>query len=309
MDKKALLISLLTGCLLLTSYIQAQVPSSGNLRRYPAFPSERVPPRNVDVWLPEGYDSTKRYAVLYMHDGQMLFDSATTWNRQEWGVDETAMQLMREQKVRPFIVVGITNSGSDRHAEYCPQKPFSFLSTADSIRMAGALRPDGKPFFAVPVRSDRYLEFLVKELKPFIDRNFSTRPDRSNTFVAGSSMGGLISLYAICEYPETFGGAACLSTHWPVIYTTETNPLPDALRRYMKKHLPDPGTHRIYFDYGTETLDMFYEPDQRRADTVMRAAGYRAANWITLKFAGDDHSEKSWNKRLAQPLEFLLGGN
>lgn len=93
----------------------------------------------------------------------------------------------------------------------------------------------GSLFFAVPVRSDRYLEFLVKELKPFIDRNFSTRPDRSNTFIAGSSMGGLISLYAICEYPETFGGAACLSTHWPVLYSTENNPLPDALRRYMKK--------------------------------------------------------------------------
>ncbi len=300
------LIILLSG---LSLAAEAQNLSSGSLRRYPDFPSQRVPPRTVDVWLPEGYDSTKRYAVLYMHDGQMLFDSAITWNRQEWGVDETAARLMRNRSVRPFIVVGIRNSGPERHAEYCPQKPFSLLSAADSTRMTDVLRPDGTPFFAVPIRSDRYLEFLVKELKPFIDRNFSTNPDRNNTFIAGSSMGGLISLYAICEYPETFGGAACISTHWPVVYSTGNNPMPEALRRYMKKHLPDPATHRIYFDYGTETLDKLYEPDQRKADKLMRAAGYRSANWITLKFTGDDHSEKSWNKRLARPLEFLLGAN
>jgi enterochelin esterase-like enzyme len=309
MKAKDLLFALLTGCLLLTNNAQAQVPSSGSLRCYAGFPSSYVPARTVEVWLPDGYDSTQRYAVLYMHDGRMLFDSATTWNRQEWRVDETAGALIAAKKTRPFIVVGIWNSGPERHAEYCPQKPFSLLSPADSARMAGALRQDGKPFFAVPVRSDRYLEFLVKELKPFIDKTFSTYTDRNNTFIAGASMGGLISLYAICEYPETFGGAACLSTHWPVIYSNENNPLPDALMRYMKKKLPKAGIHRVYFDYGTETLDSLYAPGQRKADKCMRAAGYGPSDWITLKFAGDDHSEKSWSKRLAQPLVFLLGRN
>jgi enterochelin esterase-like enzyme len=292
-----------------TSVLQAQTPSSGSLRRYVRFGSEQVPPREVAVWLPEGYDSTKKYAVLYMHDGQMLFDSTTTWNRQEWRMDETAGELMAAQKLRPFIVVAISNISEDRHAEYCPQKPFSLLKKSDSIRMATTLRPDGKPFFTVPVRSDRYLAFLVRELKPFIDKTFSTLPNRDNTFIAGASMGGLISLYAICEYPEIFGGAACLSTHWPIFYSSDNNPLTNALFRYMKKQLPDPNAHRIYFDYGTETLDKLYEPGQRNADKRMRAAGYGPSNWITLKFDGDDHSEKSWSRRLGQPLLFLLGKN
>ena len=82
--------------------------------------------------------------------------------------------------------------------------------------------------FPVPVQSDAYLKFLVTELKPFIDSTFSVATDRSNTFIAGSSMGGLISMYAVCEYPAVFGGAACLSTHWPGIFTAENNPIPEA---------------------------------------------------------------------------------
>ena len=120
-------------------------------------------------------------------------------------------------------------------------------------------------------------------------------------------MGGLISMYAICEYPKVFGGAACMSTHWPGIFSMEGNPIPDAFINYLKTKLPDPKKHKIYFDYGTATLDALYPPLQQKADEVMKEKGFTGKNWITKEFPGEDHSEKAWHKRLHIPLTFLLG--
>ena len=120
------------------------------------------------------------------------------------------------------------------------------------------------------------------------------------TLVMGSSMGGLISLYAISEYPQVFGGAGCVSTHWPI----GGYELVDE----MAQILPDPATHRLYFDFGTETLDSTYEPFQHRMDDRLREAGYvEGVNWVTYKFEGAEHSERSWRERVHIPLEFLLG--
>jgi enterochelin esterase-like enzyme len=113
-------------------------------------------------------------------------------------------------------------------------------------------------------------------------------------------MGALISAYAMAEYPETFGGAACISTHWPAG--------DGAVIDYLAKHLPAPGAHKFYFDYGTETLDASYEPFQQRMDAVMKSAGYtEGRDWVTQKFPGAEHSEKSWRQRVEVPLQFLLG--
>ena len=153
------------------------------------------------------------------------------------------------------------------------------------------------------------MKFIVKELKPIIDGKYSVYTDAKHTFIAGSSMGGLISMYAICEYPNIFGGAACLSTHWPGIFAVENNPIPNAFFEYLKKHLPNPKNHKLYFDYGTATLDAMYEPFQLKVDKIMKAKGFTSQNWSTQKFEGEEHSEKSWNKRLHIPIEFLLGKN
>ena len=111
----------------LTINLNAQNPtvSNGTLKVYENFNSKYVDARTIAVWLPEGYDSLKKYPVLYMHDGQMLFDSTTTWNKQEWKVDETTSNLISINKIKPFIVVGIWNNGTKRRFEYMPQKPFS----------------------------------------------------------------------------------------------------------------------------------------------------------------------------------------
>jgi predicted alpha/beta superfamily hydrolase len=154
--------------------------------------------------------------------------------------------------------------------------------------------------------SDRYLNFLTQELKPFIDKTYSTKTDRNNTFIAGSSMGALISLYAICEYPAVFGGAACLSTHWPGLFTMENNPVPGAFFSYLEQSLPSPKNHRLYFDHGTETLDSMYASLQKSVDQIMGKRGYKSQQWVSRSWPGQDHSERSWRSRFSVPATFLL---
>lgn len=289
-----------------TLLAQLPKPAAGQIRQFENFKSNLVAPRTVDVWLPDNYNTKTKYAVLYMHDGKGLYDSSIMWNKQEWKVDEVMSKLQREDKIRNCIVVGIYNSEKTRHPEYFPQKPFESLTKTErdsvtaQLQRAGRTKEEFKPF------SDIYLKFLVTELKPFIDQNFSTKKDRANTFIAGSSMGGLISLYAICEYPNIFGGAACLSTHWPGTFNVEGNPIPEAFFQYMSKNLPNPKTHSLYFDYGDQTLDALYPPLQMRANRVIKSKGYTDKNWMTKFFPGDNHSEKAWSKRIHIPFLFLL---
>lgn len=288
--------------------VYAQLPqvSAGSIERLTSFPSAFVPPRNIDIWLPAGYDKQQRYAVLYMHDGQMLFDATTSWNKQEWQIDEVASRLIKAGKTQPFIVVGIDNAGENRHSEYFPQQPFENLSQAQQTALYQLQRTKNQALFSQQVYSDRYLKFLVTELKPYIDSHYSVYTDAAHTFVMGSSMGGLISLYAISEYPHIFGGAACLSTHWPGTFEQQNNPIPPAFFNYMQQKLPDPSTHKLYFDHGTATLDAWYPPLQAKADKIIEAKGYTSQNWQSLTFEGAEHSEHAWAARLDIPLIFLL---
>ncbi len=277
----------------------------GKVIRHANFNSKFVNARNVDVWLPENYSNQKKYAVLYMHDGQMIFDSTNTWNKQEWGIDEAMSDLLHQQKIKDCMVVGIWNDSKNRHIDYFPQKPFEALTKAEQDTMYAVNRQNGNSVFSGKVQSDNYLKFLVYELKPFIDKKFATNKTPAATFIAGSSMGGLISIYALCEYPKIFGGAACLSTHWPGIFNAD-NPFPKVMQVYLKTHLPEAKNHQIYFDYGTLTLDAMYEPYQLEVDKIMANKGYSTKNWMTKKFEGENHSEIAWSKRVRIPLEFLL---
>ena len=290
----------------LLAKVQPQKCSSGRIELYEDFPSKLITSRIFEVWLPEGFSPKKKYAVLYMHDGQMLYDASSSWNKQSWDADDVAAKLMQEGKVQDFIIVGIWNGGKTRHADYFPQKPFESMSAGQRDFVSKQLQPAGQPTEIFQPVSDNYLKFLVTELKPFIDKKYPVYSDRKHTFVAGSSMGGLISMYAICEYPNVFGGAACLSTHWPGIFSMDNNPVPDSFVNYLKKNLPEPKNHKIYFDYGDQTLDAMYPPLQKNVDEVMKAKGFSGKNWETQFFPGKDHSEKSWNERLHIPMEFLL---
>ena len=294
--------------LTLVNLAHAQLPkvAAGSIKRIENFASHYVNARNIDVWLPEDYNDNKKYAVLYMQDGQGLYDADITWNHQSWEVDDVITKLVREHKIKDVIVVGIWNGQSLRHSEYFPQKPFENLTTIEKDSINAQLQRASRSKGAFQPISDNYLKFLVTELKPFIDKNYSTYTDKENTFIAGSSMGALISMYAICEYPNIFGGAACLSTHWPGSFTVDNNPVPNAFSNYIRDNLPNPKHHKIYFDYGDQTLDALYPPLQHNVDIVMRSKGYSKKNWMTQFFPGDNHSELSWNKRLDIPIVFLL---
>lgn len=296
--------------LLLSSVLFAQeLPkvSSGIIERIENFKSKFVTERNIDIWLPSDYTPSKKYAVLYMHDGQMLYDASQTWNKQSWEVDEVLDKLIASHQVNPVIIVGIWNGGTTRHYDYFPQKPFEMLSKKQQDSIYNLNRSEGVKLFNGKVNSDNYLKFIVKELKPLIDKKYAVHKDIHHTYIAGSSMGGLISMYAICEYPDVFGGAACLSTHWPGIFQLENNPIPNAFYRYLKMKLPNPKNHKLYFDFGTATLDALYEPLQNEVDLIIKQKGYDSKHWMTKKFEGENHSELAWQKRLHIPFLFLFG--
>lgn len=284
-----------------TAVLAQPVPevAVGRIERLPTIASQHVDARPVDVWLPADYSPARRYNVLYMHDGQMLFDAGKSWNKQAWDVHLAVDRLVRQGRIPDTLVVGVWNNGALRHSEYYPAKFLPFLTEPVRRRFIDqALQ--GQP------RSDAYLRFLVEELKPAIDARYATRPGREHTFVMGSSMGGLISLYAMNEYPQVFGGAAGLSTHWVGSFEANAH-LPLAAFNYLRDRLADPATHRLYMDHGTLELDALYAPYQAFVDQIVRDRGYTPANSLSRVFEGTGHNEKAWAARLEVPLQFLMG--
>lgn len=288
----------ITGCV---SKTEESSEANGKIIHIDSFPSKIIKPRPVDIWLPADYDTLKQYAVIYMHDAQMLFDSTKTWTKKEWQVDETMTRLLKEQKINDAIVVGIHNDGKRRESEYFPEAALEYAPAEVKASVRNKLGGD--------ISGDEYLMFIVLELRPYIDSAFSIHNNQANTFMMGASMGGIISLYALCEYPRIFGGAGCISTHWPLIvpkWDTTYN-LAANFIQYIDDNLPPPENHKIYFDHGTETLDSLYKPHQILVDSIMIKHSYTSSNWITKEFPGDEHSEEAWSKRLHQAIEFLIG--
>jgi len=285
----------------------SQLPTltAGKLERHELFKSEFVAPRNVDVWLPDNYSSKQKYSVLYMHDGQMLFDSNTTWNKQAWMLDKTMAELLKNNAIKNCIVVAIWNTEA-RNIEYFPEKAYGFLSDTEKKLISDTVESRYKISYVAPNQGDNYLKFIVQELKPFIDQKYAVKTDKNNTFIAGSSKGGLISLYALCEYPTIFGGAACISTHWPGILVMEQNPIPPTFMKYLRMNLPKAGNHIFYFDHGTLNLDSHYAEWQKQVDLLFASKGFTTKDYKSLVFEDADHNERDWSKRLNIPLAFLL---
>ncbi len=266
---------------------------SGSLERWDDMGSVYVKPRTVDVWLPPGYADAPdvRYPVLYLHDGQNLFLDSLSYSGVAWDVHLALLKLVDQGLAEPAILVGIWNT-LDRIPEYMPQQPLAPLRYRP--RRQGFVRR-----FGSPPRSDAYLRFLVEELKPKVDAAFRTRPDE--TLMVGSSMGGLITLYAFCRYPGVFRRAACLSPSWSVAGP----PLP----QYLKDALPPPAGRRLYFDSGREARAPGYKRMEMRGWKRVRQAGYREGQHLMSQhFPDDDHSEAAWRARLHIPLAFLFEG-
>jgi predicted alpha/beta superfamily hydrolase len=184
--------------------MKAKEPIVGTLERYQNFASEFVPARTTDVWLPPEVDASSRLPVIYMQDGQNLFDPRIAYGGVDWGIDEAIARLTKAGRISPVIVVGVWNV-DQRWREYMPAKALEMVEKPE-VRSRFLREQGGMPI------SDRYLRFLVEEVKALVDQEYPTRTGRADTYIMGSSMGGLLSLYALCECPHVFGGAGCLST-------------------------------------------------------------------------------------------------
>lgn len=293
--------------------------SSGRLMRIENFPSSFVDSRTVDIWLPEmiylreeleamngDKSSHEPLSVIYMHDGQMLFDSTTTWNKQEWRVDETLTALIETGQLDPVVVVAIWNNSSKRWAEYAPK----FM--AESQRLGQGLM-DSRNHDLDDIISDSYVSFLAEELVPFIDQVLSTNTSPEGRLVMGSSMGGLISLYAHFEKPDTFGKVGAISTHWPIISPEQfkkpsDNPLYRGFAGYIEEKVREnPEVKRnIYFDLGNQTLDAYYPPYQDEVDRIMKNNASENTGWVTFFDEGAAHNEISWANRLDKAILYLM---
>jgi len=287
-----------------TTAIQAFDVSNGFSVTHFDFPSKYVVARDVFVWLPNGYyaNPKQKYATVYMLDGQNLFDANLAYKGQEWQVDEAAAALIAAQKVAPFIVVGIRNLEALRYAEYFPPKVLDFVSNDDPVKQ-GVLAQN-------ELKGDAFLQFMVQELIPFIESHYRVKANKKYRAIGGSSMGGLMSMYAFFEYPKTFGTALAMSSHWVgVLPEHPYQPLFQGMLDYMQQKLTaKKNTHGriLYFDTGTEQLDVHYPPLQKRVDQLFHHSGHALKAYHSLVFEDAGHEGHDWAERMPQILNKLV---
>lgn len=228
--------------------------------------------RRIWIYLPPGYNSSqKKYPVLYMHDGQNLFDNATSYAG-EWGVDEYMDSIIAQGK-QGAIVIGIDNGLSKRMTEY---NPYSFQQYGKG-------------------EGDKYVEFLIRTLKPFIDKKYRTLSDKQNTFIAGSSMGGLISLYAVLKYPSVFGGAGIFS---PAFWTA------DGIDKAVIQNAKKMNSKLFFYAGGEETVKMV--TDMQRIENEIKANSLSPVKEMVDPSA--KHNEAAWQKYFPAFYEWTVLG-
>lgn len=261
----------------------------------------------VTLWLPPDYGPDRRHPVLYMHDGQNLFDPALAVFGTTWAADASARRVVLATGCPSPLIVGIWSPGADRARTYLPEGAWDRLDRPIRRELRGFINGAERP------RSAAYLDWIVNRLKPLVDRDYRTIADRPHSFIAGSSMGGLISLDALISYPETFGAVACLSTHWPIFLPPPGRIAPHrstviaAWTGYLGDRLGPPGGRRLWFDHGDRTLDALYAPYQSAVDMLLPGLGWKLNHdFVSRAYAGAAHDEASWAARLDDPMRFLL---
>jgi predicted alpha/beta superfamily hydrolase len=241
--------------------------------------------RKLRVWLPPGYDdagNAQRYPVLYLNDGQNLFDRATAFGGVEWQVDEAADRLIRGGAIPPMIVVGIDNAQNERMREYVPYRTFS----------PPILRPLGK----------RYPEFLTREVMPFVQQNYRTAKGPEHTGLGGSSLGGLITHYTAMATPGVFGRLLIES---PSLYISNRQILRDS-RRFRE------WPARVFLGVGgkeTDREDRNFEivDDVRELAEILRRSGLTEQRLRVKIDEVAGHNEGAWAARFPEALSFLFG--
>jgi len=257
---------------------------TGTIRRHRGFPSKIFGNRrDVLVWLPRSYSrfSRKRHPVLYLQDGQNVFDAATSFAGVEWGVDETAQRLVRQNLIEPLIIVAIANTGEDRIHEYAPTPGVIDESAKRKKRTKGWAR--------------RYGHFLIEELKPYIDKQYRTKREAEFTGLGGSSLGGILTLSLGLWFPNVFTRLIAMS---PSVWWD------DEVIVKMVNELDRKLPLKIWLDTGT------HEPGWERARTLCAALidkGWHPFEDLHYhEIEGGDHSEGAWAMRVEPALRFLF---
>jgi predicted alpha/beta superfamily hydrolase len=273
--------------LLISASASAQQPHTltGDIRVHKSFHSKLLNnDRDVVAYLPPGYEASqkKRYAVLYLNDGQNLFDGATSFiPGQEWRVDETAQALIASGSIEPLVIVGIYNTGKDRLSEYTP---------AEDEKYKGG-------------KADLYGRMLVEELKPFIDSTYRTLPGPRHTGLGGSSLGGLVSLYLGLKYPTVFGRLAVVS---PSVWFANHQ-----IVQYVAAATKRPKV-RIWLDIGTKEGGTAAEAQrtvndaQLLREALIKKGWKRGKDFSYFEADGAEHNERAWAVRVEQILKFLF---
>jgi predicted alpha/beta superfamily hydrolase len=280
----ARLVAVVALCLSVTAIAQQPHTLTGDIQAQSFHSKLLNNDRNIIVYLPPDYATNKsrRYSVLYLNDGQNLFDGATSFiPGQEWRVDETAQRLITTGKIEPLIIVGIYNT-KDRIDEYTP--------AADAKYKLGG-------------KADLYGRMLVEELKPFIDAEYRTRKDAGNTGLGGSSLGGLVSLYLALKYPAVFGRVAVVS---PSVWFANKQ-----IVHHVEAFRKRPGV-RIWLDTGTKEGRTAEEAQQTVNDARLLKETLVKKGWKVrkdlnyLEAEGAEHNEAAWAARVASILTFLF---
>ena len=244
--------------------------------------------RIVDYWLPKGPATH----LLIAHDGQNIFDGRTaTHHGQTWKMAQSASRVSKELGVNPPAIIGVWHSSTKedpwgRAKDLVPEKYFR-----DGIAVNKDLVKDFNPEL---LHGDSYLRGIFENYIPAIAPGIPV----TRTAMIGSSMGGLATLYAVAQFPQSFSTALALSTHWPFGGT-------ELVERTIKE-LPTPSTHKIWMSHGTKGLDGAYEPFQQLADKLMSERGYLSHNFVSKVYERSGHNERSWAKYLDQPIRFWL---
>jgi predicted alpha/beta superfamily hydrolase len=257
---------------------------TGNIKRHRAFPSKVLGNRrDVLVYLPPGYTrfSRTRYPVLYLHDGQNVFDAATSFAGVEWGVDETAQRLIRQKLIEPLIIVAIANTGENRVHEYAPTPGVIEVKEKRKKRSRGLARVYG--------------QFLIEELKPYIDRKYRTKREAEFTGLGGSSLGGLVTLAIGILFPHAFTRLIVMS---PSIWWDDFSVyrLVDMIKE--KPQL------RIWLDTGT--AEPGWENARALRDRLVETGWKLFDDLQYLEIEGAEHSEAAWAARVDPALRFLF---
>jgi predicted alpha/beta superfamily hydrolase len=253
---------------------------TGDFRMHTQFRSKFLPTdRDVLVYLPPGYeaDRRRRYPVLYLHDGQNLFDGATSFiPGQEWRVDETAQSLILSRSIEPVIIVGIYNTGKERVEEYTP--------SAD-------------PKFKVGGKADLYGRLIVEELKPFVDSHYRTKRDAADTGLGGSSLGGLVTMYLGLRYPKVFGKLAVVS---PSVWWDDHRIVREVQALRSKPHTC------VWLDMGTDEGADATAGARVLRDALVGKGWHLDRDLKYFEAAGAKHGETAWAERVEPFLRFLF---